>query len=219
MICDIGVILLRWMTLKHLTLLAILVSSVALPAWAAPKSKTKKATTPQSATVKAAPKPSSAAKKYEASSRSLEVFDGTDLKFYRYKFHSMMGINIASGSAFVTGFQMGYAPWRSKPIYFGPDLTFSLFSPGSLFATLAGGWYEFRIQGVPRLNVSLGGFVGPGFPSLLPAMNDTVFVAMAFGAVSQELDDLVSFRAEFRPGILGSDFAFMMNFSLAFRFT
>ena len=141
-----------------------------------------------------------------------------DSRFHRFKLNTLLGMNIVQGSGFVSGMQFGYAPWTSTPLYVGPEFNFSLFSPGSLFSLLFGGWYGWKLQGAPKLTVSLGGVVGPGFNTYLPSLPGTALVGFLDLAIAQEVDDLVAVRAQFRPGYIGNYFAFMMNFNVSFRF-
>ncbi len=144
--------------------------------------------------------------------------DDEDTRFYRYKLNNSLGINIASGSALVIASQFGLAIDHTKPWYVGPELNFSLFSPGNVLAILAGTWYEMRVFGSPRMSIALGGVVGPGFASQIANTGGTVLVAFLDAVIAQDIDDLVTVRGQFRPGIIGGYFAFQMNFNVSFRF-
>ncbi len=142
----------------------------------------------------------------------------TDDRFFRYRLNTMLGINISQGSGVLSGMQFGYAPFTSVPFYIGPEFTFVLYSPGSIFSLAAGGWYDFRVYGSPHLTLSVGAIAGTGFTSYLPQFPNSPFVGFLDISLSQELDDLASIRAQFRPGIIDKSIAYMMNISLSFRF-
>lgn len=137
---------------------------------------------------------------------------------YRYKLNTMLGLNVIQGSALVSGMQFGYALSPSSPLYVGPEFNFSLFSPGSIFSVMAGGWYEMRVHGAQKMRFSLGLVLGPGFNSAVSGVPATALVGFLDAALAQEMDDLMSIRAQFRPGMVGRFFAFMMNINISFRF-
>lgn len=142
----------------------------------------------------------------------------SDDRFFRYRLNTMLGINIAQGSGVLSGMQFGYAPFTTTPFYIGPEFTFVLYSPGSIFSLAAGGWYDFRVYGSPHLTLSVGAIAGAGFTSYLPQFSNAPFVGFLDISLSQEIDDLSSIRAQFRPGIIDKSIAYMMNLSLSFRF-
>jgi hypothetical protein len=151
-------------------------------------------------------------------SKATSYQDMGDTSFNRYKLNTLLGVNIVHGSAIVSGMQLGYAPKTAVPLYLGAEFNFSLFSPGSLFSVLIGGWHEFKIRGAPKLSLSLGAVIGPGFTNQLPYLPITPLVGLLDIAISQEIDDFMSVRGQFRPGIVGRYLAFMMNFNVSFRF-
>ncbi|MBI4406219.1 MAG: hypothetical protein HY537_18815 [Deltaproteobacteria bacterium] len=145
--------------------------------------------------------------------------DYDEVRFFRYKTNLALGVEILKGStALVTGAQLGYAPIALVPFYIGPEVSFALFSRGSLLNILAGGWYELRVFGAPRLSV-VGGLVGgPGFSAQLESLPVTSFVLFIDTAIVQEVSDVATVRGQLRPGLVGGSFAFMVNFNLSFRF-
>lgn len=139
--------------------------------------------------------------------------------YHRIKANFLIGIDVVRGeSGLVTGGQFGYAPFRGRPLYVGPEVHYALFSPGSMLSACAGGWYELRVYGAPRLSVVGGFLMGLGFPASFPKFSQKTFETHLDIALSQELNDLASVRGQFRPGIVDSRFAFMMNFNVSFRF-
>ena len=144
--------------------------------------------------------------------------DESNTRFYTYKLNTFLGIHISTNSAFAIGGQFGIAISGDMPLYVGPEISFSLFSPGSIMAPLIGTWYETRIYGSPRLGIALGLLGGAAFTSQIPALPRLTYAAFLEGVVSQDVDDLVSVRGQFRPGLVGGKFSFMMNFSVSFRF-
>ena len=138
-------------------------------------------------------------------------------RVYRYKMNFVLGLGVIRGSALVTGAQFGFSPFKT-PFYVGPEINFALFSPGSIFSTLVGGWYVMRIEGAPTLGLSLGLSAGPAFPSFVPELSSTALAVFGDATISQDVDDLVTIRGQFRPGMVGRFFSFMMAFNLCFRF-
>jgi hypothetical protein len=139
-------------------------------------------------------------------------------RFHRFKLNTTLGMNVIQGSALASGMQFGFAPITSTPFYLGPEFNFSLFSPGSLLSLLAGGWYDWRVHGASKLTLSVGVVAGPGFATNLPSFPTSSLVTFLDLAFAQEMDDLISIRAQFRPGYIDKRFAFMMNFNVSFRF-
>ncbi len=138
--------------------------------------------------------------------------------FFPTRVNTMLGMCVSQGASLLSGMQLGHAPFTGTPLYFGPEFTFALYSPGSLFSVAAGGWYDFPIYGTPHLTLSLGAVVGGAIASDLPQFPSTSLIGFLDVSLSQELDDLTSVRAQFRPGIIHHSVAYMMNFSLSFRF-
>lgn len=139
-------------------------------------------------------------------------------RYSRCRLNTMLGINIAQGSGVLSGMQFGYAPLTQLPFYLGPEFTFVLYSPGSLFSVAGGGWYDFKIYNSPRLVLSIGAVFGSGFTNSLPQFPNRLFLSFLDISLSEELDDLASVRVQFRPGIVNKSVAYTMSFSLSFRF-
>ena len=131
--------------------------------------------------------------------------------------NAIIGVGIVQGSALALGVQGGYAPWKGKSIYFGPEISALRYSSGTVFQTLLGGWYETKVHGSPRLSVAFGAFSGLGFAQGVGNLPSAGLSFFLDGCLSQDIDDLVSVRAQFRPGVLGGYFAFMMNFNIVFK--
>lgn len=143
-----------------------------------------------------------------------------DIKHYKYKLNGALGIDIVSGlgSAFHIGGQLGFAVWDGVPFYVGPDVGFSLFSPGNTISTAASAWYELRIYGAPRLSMSLGAGIGPVITSSTPQFSSLTYQAFLDGCIVQEINDLASVRGQLRPSMVGGYFGFNMNLNVQFRF-
>jgi len=144
---------------------------------------------------------------------------GMNARVHRYRANMAIGVNIVKGSSALSmGGQFGYAFWDKTPVYIGPEVSFSLNSPGSLISVLGGAWYEVKIHRTPRMGLAGGVLAGMAIPSSHPTVKSASIAAFLDTAISQEVNDLVSVRGQFRPGFIGSHFAFMMNFNVAFRF-
>jgi len=139
---------------------------------------------------------------------------------YRYRMSAQTGINILSGkgSGYLMGAQFGYAPSTGTSFYLGPEVDFSLFSPGSMLQVMAAAWYEVRVYGAPRLSLSLGGAIGPAFATSLTELSSTTVGGYLEACIAQDVNDIATLRSQFRPGFVGGYFSFMMNFSVQFRF-
>ncbi|MEZ4750733.1 MAG: hypothetical protein R3B54_08945 [Bdellovibrionota bacterium] len=139
--------------------------------------------------------------------------------FYRYLLNTMLGVNIIDGrSGIVSGAQLGFALGEREPWYLGPEINFSLYSPGSLIQPMLGVWYQLRIYRSPRLSVATGLLLGAAIPSNFAPVPATTFSGFFEAVISQELNDLVSMRGQLRPGFIGNKFTFMMNLNVTFRF-
>jgi hypothetical protein len=145
-----------------------------------------------------------------------EVDDET--RFYRYKLNNSLGVTMSQSYALVIASQFGFAASRTRPWYVGPEVNFSLFSPGSILAVMASAWYEMRVYGAPRLSIALGAAAGPAFTSQIPNTATTTVAYFLEGTIGQDIDDLVTIRGQFRPGMIGNYFAFQMNLNVSFRF-
>jgi len=138
--------------------------------------------------------------------------------FYRFRLNTGLGLHVLEKSSLMLSHQFGFALFRDTPIFFGPELNFSLFSPGSLLGIWASGWYETKVYGTPRLSISIGVTGGPSFANRVALLPTTTYAAFLDLGVLEELDDLASVRIQFRPGYEGGRFAFMMGLSVSFRF-
>lgn len=143
-----------------------------------------------------------------------------DVKHYKYKLNTSLGIDIVSGlgSAFHIGGQLGFAVWDGVPFYVGPDVGFSLFSPANTISTAASTWYELRIYGAPRLSMSIGAGLGPVIASSTKQFSSLTYQAFLDGCIVQEINDLASVRGQFRPAVVGGYFGFNVNLNVQFRF-
>lgn len=144
--------------------------------------------------------------------------DENDTRFYTHKLNTFLGINISRTSALALGAQFGHVIDHATPFYVGPEVNFSLFSPGNVIEALASAWYEMRVYGSPRLSLHVGAALGGAFTSGLANVSGVTYAAFLEGAIAQDVDDLVTVRGQFRPGVIGQYFAFMMNLSVQFRF-
>ncbi len=143
-----------------------------------------------------------------------------DVKHYKYKLNGALGIDIISGlgSGFHIGGQLGFAVWNGVPFYVGPDVGFSLFSPGSTIGTAASAWYELRIYGAPRLSMTMGAGIGPVITSNTGQFKSVTYQGFLDGCIVQEINDLASVRGQFRPAVVGGYFGFNVNLDVQFRF-
>lgn len=143
-----------------------------------------------------------------------------DVKHYKYKLNGALGIDIVSGlgSAFHIGGQLGFAVWDGVPFYVGPDVGFSLFSPGNTISTAVSAWYELRIYGAPRLSMSLGAGIGPVITSNIQQYNSLTYQGFLDGCIVQEINDIASVRGQLRPSMVGGYFGLNMNLNVQFRF-
>lgn len=146
--------------------------------------------------------------------------DVGDVRHYPYKLNSGIGVDVIAGlgSAFHVKAQFGYALWEGVPFYLGPEVGFSLFSPGSILSTAAAVWYELRIYGAPRLSMSLGLGVGPVFPSSTTQYGSVTYQGFFDGCIVQQVNELASVRGQFRPAVVGGYFGFNVNLDVQFRF-
>ena len=72
-----------------------------------------------------------------------------------YKLNTQFGFNVISGSSVNSGFQLGRLVYSRFPIYLGPELSFMLFSPGSILNVLVGGWVENHLFSDHRKTTSV----------------------------------------------------------------
>ncbi len=147
--------------------------------------------------------------------KKIETYES---RFYSSQLNTILGFGVARSSALVIGAQYGFAVSKVTPFYFGPEVNFALFSPGHALSVLAGCWYEWRVYGSPRLSIEAGALGGVAFTSALTGIGSTVPTAFLDLAIAQDVDELVTIRGQFRPGVISSIFAFQMNLNVAFRF-
>lgn len=132
-----------------------------------------------------------------------------------YRINSLMGLQIFKGSAFVSAIQGGFRLGPS--FYVGPELNFALYSNASILSVLPGAWREWRLDEASKLGLSVGILGGVAFASGLDAIPMTTWAAYFDTSLSQDIDELAVLRVHFRPGMVGRNFAFMMNLSVGFR--
>lgn len=144
---------------------------------------------------------------------------GSNARVHRYRANLALGMNVVKGaSALAIGGQFGYAYWDRVPAYIGPDISFAVDAPQSLFQFLVGGWYQLGIYRTPRMYLTGGFLAGLAIPYSHNVVRSTTLAYYLDFTISQEIDDLVSIRGQFRPGFVGQNFALMMNFNVGFRF-
>jgi hypothetical protein len=148
---------------------------------------------------------------------SIESDEG-DVRYYRYRLNTYLGFHLSQTSAVAIGAQFGLPIRKGHTIFVGPEVSFSLFSSGNILMTLASAWHEMRVYGSPRLNLAVGLLAGTAFCSNIPNIGGVTYAVFGDAVIAQDIDDLVTIRGQFRPGIIGGYFAFMMNFNVSFRF-
>jgi hypothetical protein len=136
----------------------------------------------------------------------------------RYEFNSVLGVTICRGSALDTGSKFGYGIFNGERFYIGPELAFSLYSPGSILKVLGSLWYELPLSKDEKLLLIGGAAIGPGFTTQLAHLATTTLVVLGELALAHELDDLVTIRGELRSGLFGGNFANLVGFNVSFRF-
>ena len=137
--------------------------------------------------------------------------------YQQFRLHHYMGMHIVDGSALLIGSQFGYFMGSRLPIYVGPSLDFSLFSPGNILSVMGSVWHEWWNSNEPRLFLSIGISSGVGFVQNLP-MQPTVLVTCLDLTIGQEIDDLATIRGRIRPGMIRNLFSLMLDFGVLFRF-
>ncbi|MFM8316446.1 MAG: hypothetical protein ACKOA8_19370 [Deltaproteobacteria bacterium] len=135
----------------------------------------------------------------------------------RTKLNAQFGFNTVSGSAVVSGFQLGRLIYSKFPIYMGPELSFMVFSPGSVLNVLWGSWVESRVFRDPKKSLDFGLFLGPGFSNQRPGWKTTNAVLLLDISYSQEMEDFLTLRGQLRPGVFDGKVLGMMIFSAQFR--
>lgn len=132
------------------------------------------------------------------------------------KFNTVLGIQVFEGSALLIGGQFAILVAKSIPLYLGPDLSFALYPEGHVLSAFGGGWMDIPLS--QRLVLTSGVVGGPAFSEKLDRADPLAPAAFLDLALAQEVDDLVSVRGQFRPGLIGSYFAFTLSFNISFRF-
>lgn len=104
----------------------------------------------------------------------------------------------------------------SHSLFMGPDVTYTLFSPGEALQVAIGIWKEWLFYENPRMSALVGLSAGPAFTNNLGTPPTSYAVLLDISLV-QQLDDLVSVKAQFRPGLLAGDFTNGMTFQIVFK--
>ncbi len=183
------------------------------PVVEAPPSSVVEAATPPPAPVSTTPAPSKLSGATELKER---VDDET--RQYTFRIHSYLGVLIGQNSGSVYGINVAIIPESDSLWYFGAEVNFSRPSAGSIMSALAGAWRDFPIYGASRLSLGVGALLGPVFPGPGTGLASPTYAAFLNTALCKEIDELAMVRAEFRPGLVGGRFAFLMNFGVTFRF-
>lgn len=136
----------------------------------------------------------------------------------RFLFSSGFGVQVLSKPGLALQSQLLFAVGKKREYLIGPDFTYTLFAPGNALTVGLGGWYDLKIYGAPRLSCLFGLIAGPVFNSAVTGFSNTSYAVLFDLALVQEVDDLISVKGQFRPGILGSAFTYVMSFQVAFRF-
>jgi hypothetical protein len=146
---------------------------------------------------------------------SFQAVTGTNPSFL---FSSGFGVHVLSKPGVALQGQLMFATNHRRNYYVGPDFTYTLFSPGTSLTTALGGWYDLKIYGAPRLACLFGLVAGPVFNAGVAGYSNTTLAVFLDLALVQEVDDLISVKGQFRPGVLGGTFTYVMSFQVAFRF-
>ena len=141
-----------------------------------------------------------------------------DAYFYKFKFNSYLGAILVGSLDITVDEQFGYAPFNGVPFYVGPEIEFSAFSPGYLVSGLASAWYELRLTGAPRLALVGGVAAGVAFHDVALNQPSPGFCAVGDLGLVQDVDDLVSLRADLRPQIVGTNPGIAILAGVSFRF-
>lgn len=136
----------------------------------------------------------------------------------RIKLNSQFGFNLLSGSAIVSGFQLGRLVSSGGDVYIGPEVNFMLFSSGSVINVLFGGWIENDWFHNPKKSIDLGLFAGAGFANKMPDWKTTNLIVLADISYTQEIDDSLSLRGQVRPGLFDKTLFGLILFNAQFRF-
>lgn len=144
--------------------------------------------------------------------------DSTEiLPHYRYQLGTSIGAFFAKNGGLQMGAQLGWAPFNA-PFYLNIEGNFTQFFPGSSFTGLGGINYEFRIYGAPRFRIIVGALSGVAFIQNQPPLPDITWAAFVDLGTSHGIDENTRLQAIFRPGYLGGQFVFLLQFKISFRF-
>jgi hypothetical protein len=144
--------------------------------------------------------------------------DSTEMyPHYRYQLNVSAGAFFAKNGGLQMGSQFGWAPFTA-PFYLMLEGNFTQYFPGSSFTGLGGLNYEFRINGAPKFRIIVGALSGVAFIQNQPPLPDVTWAAFANFGTSHEIDDNTRLQAIFRPGYLGGQFVFLLQFKVSFRF-
>jgi hypothetical protein len=146
------------------------------------------------------------------------VINSPKIGYARTKLNTQFGLNFISGSAVVSGVQLGRLIYSKFPIYIGPELSFMLFSPGSILNVLLGGWVESHVFSDPKKTLDFGLFLGTGFSNQRVIWKTTTSVILTDITYTQEMDESLSLRAQLRPGVIDRKMVCGLNFNAQFRF-
>lgn len=135
-----------------------------------------------------------------------------------FLFSSGFGVQVLDKPGLALQGQLLFSINKKRTYYLGPDITYTLFAPGSSLTTAIALWYELKVYGAPRLSCLFGVAAGPSFNQGVGGFANTTYALFLDLALVQEVDDLISVKGQFRPGILGGTFTYVMGFQVAFRF-
>jgi hypothetical protein len=146
-----------------------------------------------------------------------------DFRLTRFRLNSILGVTVLQRAGLGVGAQFGYAPISIVPLIVGAEFRYSQFSsdafiPGSLTSILGSARLEVLLSTASRLSVSVGLLAGLAFANGLDRVAPLSFSAFLDFAIIQDIDDLISLRWQVRPGFVDRQFAFLGDFSVAFRF-
>ena len=135
----------------------------------------------------------------------------------RLKLNTGFGVTLVQGAKANVSAQLGYQLWSDRSFFAGPELSIAKSGDVLVPTLLVGAWNEWPVDGAPRLSLAAGALVGLALTSSMPDQSAVGATAFVDFALSQTLDESTTVRAQFRPGVLGNFFAFMMNFNVCFR--
>ena len=135
-----------------------------------------------------------------------------------YKLNTQFGFNLVSGSSVNSGFQLGRLVYSKFPIYLGPELSFMLFSPGSILNVLVGGWVENHLFSDHRKTIDFGIYGGLGFSNQRPYWKTKNAILLLDISYSQQIDDFFALRGQLRPGVINGKVLVSVNMNVQFQF-